>query len=486
MSTNQAGPGTKKFRPKKKPELAPHQILDREQPFNLEAEVGVLGSILLMPELCDEIVSIVRPEDFYDPAHEKLFHHIRDMHGSGLRIDLTLLRARLESHGDFEAIGGASQLAHIFTSVPTPAHAKFYAKIVQEKATLRQLIATCTDLMTAAYLPNDKPMLLLDQAESQVLKIRESRQGNSLMSLDQCLELAINRLEAKARGEGLAGTVETGFKDLDNLLGGLHGSELLIIAARPSMGKTAFALNIAEHVAIEVNRPVLFISLEMAAIELTERMLCSLARVNGHRLRNGSLRTDDRKRLIRMAAQINKAKLFIDDSHSQTLAEIAATARRIKRRENDLSLIVIDYLQLIEPENSQDPRQEQVAKIARRLKGLAKELAVPVVCLAQLNRQAEDTRDHRPKLSHLRESGAIEQDADVVMFVHRKDYYKSGDDSDAENEGKAQIIVAKQRNGPVGDIDLAWLKDFTRFANLAEERFNEFDQPVERQDFSEL
>lgn len=486
MSTSERSSGPHRSRTRKPRQLSTAEIMEREPPVNLEAEIGVLGSIVLMPELCDEIVKLVNENDFHDPAHSKLFKHISEMHQAGLRIDLTLLKERLIAHGDYEAIGGASNLAHIFTAVPTPAHGKYYAKIVQEKSTLRQLIATCSELMSAAYLPNDKPMALLDQAEERVLKIRESRQTGNLLRLDQIIEQAINRLEAGARGEGLDGTVETGFRDLDNLLGGLHNSELLIIAARPSMGKTAFALNIAEHVAVQVDRPVLFISLEMAAIELTERMLCSMARVNGHRLRTNTLRTEDRRRLINMAGQISKAKFFIEDSHSQTISEIAATARRVRRREKDLALIVIDYLQLIEPENSQDPRQEQVAKIARRLKGLAKELSVPVLCLAQLNRQAEDTRDHRPKLSHLRESGAIEQDADVVMFVHRKDYYKSGDETDEENEGKAQIIVAKQRNGPIGDVDLVWLKDYTRFANIAENRYEEFDAPPVRQDFTEL
>ncbi len=481
-----SGPTNRKLRGKKQRNPTLADVLDREQPFNLEAETNVLGSVMLMPEICDDIIAIVREEDFFDPAHAKLFHHMREMHSSGQRIDVTLLRERLLAHGDYEATGGAAQLAHIFSSVPTPAHAKYYAKIVQEKATLRSLIATCSEVMTAAFLPNEEPHKLLNQAEEKVFAIRESRHPSNLKSLDQALEEAITRLEAKARGEFLVGAVDSGFKDLDNLLGGLHGSELIIIAARPSMGKTAFALNIAEHVSIEVKRPVLFISLEMAAIELTERMLCSLARVNGHRLRNGTLRTEDRKRLITKAGQINSAKMFIDDSHSQSISEIAATARRIKRKVGDLGLVVIDYLQLIEPDNSQDPRQEQVAKIARRLKGLAKELKVPVVCLAQLNRQAEDSRDHRPKLSHLRESGAIEQDADVVMFVHRKDYYKAGDESDQENEGKAQIIIAKQRNGPIGDVDLAWQKEFTRFANLAEDRYSEFDETPARQDFSEL
>jgi replicative DNA helicase len=279
-------------------------------------------------------------------------------------------------------------------------------------------------------------------------------------------------------GRDLEGTVDCGFKGLDALLGGFHASELIIIAARPSMGKTAFALNIAENVILKSQRPVLFISLEMAAIELTERLLCSVSKVSSHRLRNGSLSKEDRQKLIRIASEINRAKLFIDDSPSQTISEIAAAARRVKRQQKDLALVVVDYLQLIEPDNSSDPRQEQVARIARRMKGLAKELKVPVVCLAQLNRQAEDSRDHRPKLSHLRESGAIEQDADVVMFVHRKGYYRGseeGGDSD-EDRNKALIVVAKQRNGPIDDVEMTWIGEYTRFEDAAPERFGEFDQ----------
>lgn len=244
------------------------------------------------------------------------------------------------------------------------------------------------------------------------------------------------------------------------------------------MGKTALAMNIGEHVSINQKLPVLFVSLEMSGIELADRMLCSLARVNGHRLRNGTISADDRERLIRKANEISTAPLFVDDSPSRTVSEIAATARRIKRREGDLGMIVIDYLQLIEPDNSRDPRQEQVAKIARRLKGIARELEVPLLCLSQLNRQAEDSKDHRPRLSHLRESGAIEQDADVVMFVHREEYYHRGDER-AQFAGQAEIIIAKQRNGPIGDVELTWEADFTRFSDRAPERHNEFDDYAE-------
>ena len=277
----------------------------------------------------------------------------------------------------------------------------------------------------------------------------------------------MDRIDARLTGEPQEGTVETGFTDLDRMTGGLHGSELVILAARPSMGKTAFAMNICENVVIKSRKPTLFISLEMAAIELIERMLCSVARVNGHRLRNGSLAADDRKRLVKISGELSTVPLYIDDSPTRNVSEIAGAARRIKRKENGLGLIVIDYLQLIQPDSANDPRQEQVAKMARRLKGIARELNTPILCLSQLNRQAEDSKDHRPKLSHLRESGAIEQDADVVMFVHREAYYHKGDPDSGVSETEAQIIIEKQRNGPTGDVELNWFRDFTRFENKA-------------------
>jgi replicative DNA helicase len=241
------------------------------------------------------------------------------------------------------------------------------------------------------------------------------------------------------------------------------------------MGKTALALNIAEHASLSQNVGTLFVSLEMSSVELADRLLCSLAKVNGMRLRNGSISNDDRRRLVEKAAEMSQAPLFVDDTPSRTMTEIAAAARRLKRR-NNLGLVVIDYLQLIEPDNSRDPRQEQVAKIARRLKGLARELKVPVMCLAQLNRQAEATRDNKPRMSHLRESGAIEQDADVVMFVHREEYYCTNEEDRAKVAGEAELIVAKQRNGPTGDVKLSWLKDFTRFTDSAARPYDEFEQ----------
>jgi replicative DNA helicase len=377
------------------------ELLDRAPPHSLEAEKGVLGSLMLDPRMCDEVAMVLRPEEFYAPSHRKLFEIMMDMHNAGKQIDPMLLLDRLKSQGELEVLGGASFLLDIQESVPTAANAVWYGEIIRDKAVVRELIHASTEILR-----------------------------------------------------------------------GLHNSELVILAARPSMGKTALAANIAENIAMgDEKRPVLFVSLEMSRLELAERMLCSRGRINGHNLRNGMLSSGDRKKLIEASSDLSQAPIFIDDSPSRTVTEIAATARRLKRRDG-LNLIVIDYLQLIEPDNAKDARQEQVSKIARRLKGMARELKVPVLCLSQLNRQAEASKDNRPKLSHLRESGAIEQDADVVMFVHRDEYYMSNEEEKAKVAGKADIIIAKQRNGPIGDVKVKWEGQFTKFVNLAKEEYS--------------
>ncbi len=465
------------FRGKKKREASITEVLQRQPPFDLEAEMGVIGSILLMPEVCDEIASL-KADDFYDDANRKIYHQLREMHDTGEKIDVTLLVARLRTAGDYEKIGGAPYLARLSGAVPNAAHAVFYSSIVMEKAVYRKLIESSTDILRDAYDQHSTAKELCAQAEQKVFAIMDGRGGQSVHSISDVLHQAMDRMEARLRDEYVDGGAETGLSRFDEMTGGLHNGELIILAARPSMGKTALAMNIAEHVSIEQRAPVLFVSLEMSGIELADRMLCSLARVNGHRLRNGTISGDDRMRLVNKANEISQAPLFVDDSPSRTVSEIAAAARRIKRREDALGMIVIDYLQLIEPDNSRDPRQEQVAKIARRLKGVARELEVPLLCLSQLNRQAEDSKDHKPKLSHLRESGAIEQDADVVMFVHREEYYHRGEDR-AQYAGQAEIIIAKQRNGPVGDVELTWEADFTRFSDRAAERHSEFDDYAE-------
>ena len=462
---------------KKKREVSASEILQRQPPYDLEAEMGVIGSILLLPIVCDEIASL-RADDFFDEANQKIYEHLREMHDQGQKIDITLLVSRLRTSGDYEKVGGAAYLAKLSGAVPNAAHAVFYAGIVTEKAVYRKLIEASTEILRDSYDQASDARELCAQAEQKVFAIMDGRSGNSVSSISDVLHAAMDRMEARMSGEHVDGGCETGFTDFDTMTGGLHNGELVILAARPSMGKTALAMNIGESVAIDLKQPVLFVSLEMSGIELADRMLCSLSRVNGHRMRNGTISSDDRERLIRKANEISEAPLFVDDSPSRTVSEIAAAARRIKRREDSLGLIVIDYLQLIEPDNSRDPRQEQVAKIARRLKGVARELEVPLLCLSQLNRQAEDSKDHRPKLSHLRESGAIEQDADVVMFVHREEYYHRGEDK-AQYAGQAEIIIAKQRNGPIGDVQLTWEGDFTRFSDRAPDRHSEFDDYAE-------
>jgi replicative DNA helicase len=454
-------------------------ILRRHPPFDLEAEMGVLGSVLILPEVLDEVAMLVRPDDFYDDANRKLYATLREMHDDGEKIDVTLLVSRLKRQEQYDAIGGPAYLGRLSQAVPNAAHAVYYGQIVAEKATYRKLIESSTEILSDAYEQTQEARDLVSQAEQKIFAIMDGRSSNSVSSISDVLHNAMDRIDARLAGEHIDGGVETGFVDFDDMTGGLHNSELIILAARPSMGKTALAMNIAQHAAIEVHAPVLFISLEMSAIELADRMLCSLAKVNGHRLRNGTIGNDDRIRLGQKANEISQSPLYVDDSPSRTVSEIAAAARRIKRRhQGSIGLIVIDYLQLIEPDNPRDPRQEQVAKIARRLKGMARELDVPVLCLSQLNRQAEDSKDHRPRLSHLRESGAIEQDADVVMFVHREEYYHRGEDRD-QYAGQAEIIIAKQRNGPVGEVELVWEKDYTRFHNKAPDRHSEFDEFAE-------
>jgi replicative DNA helicase len=448
----------------------------RERPVNADAERAVLGSILIKPDVCDDVALVVRPEDFFDEAHQILYRHLLELHNGGKRIDTTIVLEKLRTQGDLDRIGGPPLLADLLEAVPHAAHATHYAQIVRDKALLRNLIDAGTDILRDAYDESDEPRQLLSRAEERIFAILEERSSADAQPIATVLEDVMVRMDARMKHEHAIGGVETGFTDLDTLCGGLHNSELIILAARPSMGKTALAMNIAEHVAIGLRQPVLFVSLEMACLELADRLLCSSAQVNGHRLRNGTISQEDRRRLVQKSAEIGTAPLYIDDTPGRTLTEIAAVARRLKRRGGGLSLVVIDYLQLIEPDNPRDPRQEQVARIARRLKMMSRELNVPVLCLAQLNRQAEASRDNRPRLNHLRESGAIEQDADVVMFVHREEYYQTNAEDKERVKGQAEIIVAKQRNGPTDDIKLLWQQDYTRFVNLEHRPYDEFEQ----------
>jgi replicative DNA helicase len=451
-------------------------IIARTPPRSIEAEKAVLGSIFLLPEVCDEVALICRPEDFYDEIHRKIFRLMLSMHENGRPIEVPLVLEELKNAGVYEEVGGAAYLLELTQVVVTAAHAEHYAKIIRDKSMLRTLIHAGTDIVKEAYDTSMDAREMLARAEQRVFRILDTRQDSQVRSVRDVLHDALTRIDARAHGNTCLGT-ETGFIDFDNLTGGLHDSELIILAARPSMGKTALALNMVEHIAVDERgpkKPTLIVSLEMAALELADRLLCSAARIDSHKIRNNRLGAEDSRKLVETAATISRAPLFIDDSANRNMTEIAAAARRLKRREN-LGLIVIDYLQLVEPDNSRDPRQEQVARIARRLKGLARELKIPVLCLAQLNRQADSLAGHKPQLSHLRESGAIEQDADVVMFIHREEMYSKDAEERQQVAGQAELLVKKQRNGPTNDLKLCWFGSYTRFENYQQPEFNEFN-----------
>jgi replicative DNA helicase len=451
------------------------EILDKSPPSDLTAERSVLGSILLLPDVCDDVALLIRSEDFHDEANRILFQHMLEMHESGRKIDPTLLIDKLRRAGDYEKIGGAAYLAEVGRCVANAAHARYYAKIVQDKSIFRSLINVSTEILRDAYDQSHDSVEAVNRAEQRIFAVQDKRTSTEVPTLSEVLRDAMAQIDARLRGEQDLSGVETGYADLDKLTGGLHNSELTILAARPSMGKSALALNIAANVAIDAGIPTLFVSLEMSNEELVHRVLCSEARVNSHRLRAGQLSKENQSRVVDTANRISEAPLFLEDSPSRSVSEIAAAARRIRRREKRLGLIVIDYLQLVEPDNPRDPRQEQVARIARRLKGMAREMGVPVLCLAQVNRQADDTKGKNPpRLSHLRESGAIEQDADVVMFVHREEYFADGEERKEAEEAK--LIIAKQRNGPTGRSDLVWKRAYTRFEDRARPRHEEFDQ----------
>ena len=439
--------------------------MENVPPHNLEAERGVIGALLIDPLISDEIVPLVSADDFYSDANRRIYRHLIDMRNDGSGIDLLLLANRLQASEELEAVGGQAYLGELMSSVPHTAHAEYYAKIVKEKAVLRQLIHIGSGVIREAFSPDAPTKELLNKASLQVFELCEMQTTNQVSDMKTAMEEAVRFLDLKMQGQ--SDGVPTGFHDLDKVIDGMHPNELIILAARPSMGKTALAMNIAEHVAVDQQKTVLVVSLEMAVRELAMRMICSRGRINSNMIRKGLISDSDNAKFLDIVNELSEAPMFIDDTPSRTVSEIAAIARRLKRQ-NDLRLVVVDYLGLIEPENSADPRQEQVAKIARRLKGLARELKIPILCLAQLNRQAEAAKDNRPKLAHLRESGAIEQDADVVMFVHREEKNLSEDEiAKRELAGKSEIIIAKQRNGEIKDIPLTWTGEYTRFDNYS-------------------
>ncbi len=437
---------------------------ERLPPQNLDAERSVLGSMLRDNQVVGDVVNVLQhAEHFYTDAHQKIFKGITTLYiDRGQPADLVTLAEYLKQEKQIEDVGGYPYLAELWDAAPTAANAEFYAKIVREKGMIRALIHASNEILRDAYDQAQPAEELLGSAEQKIFDIANKGVAGQTFSLHDVLAEAYDRIDTRLqKGHQTVSGLPTGFVDLDEKTAGLHNSELVILAARPSVGKTAYALNIARHIAVEEGQPVFFVSLEMSRVELAERLLCCQARVDSHRLRKGTLGSEDMDKLIAAGGVLRKAKLFIDDSPAQGMLRIAANARRLKLRQ-DVRLVIIDYLQLIEPENRRDPRQEQVAQTSRRLKFLAKELSVPVMALAQVNRASEDRQDHRPRLADLRESGSIEQDADTVLMLHRPEMYEPG-----QHEGTVELIIAKQRNGPTGEIILFFRKEFMLFENFA-------------------
>ena len=434
---------------------------ERSLPHNLEAERCVLGSVLIHNDAFNQAAELLDAEDFFRDAHRRVFDKMVDLNERGEAIDLVTLKDELARSGDLEVVGGPAYVAGLVDGVPRSTHVEYYARIVKEKATLRNLIFSANRILDTAYSAEDEADTVLDQAEQAIFAIADDNIHTGFVPLRDLVQGSFETIEKLQEHKGLVTGVPTSFVDLDDMTSGFQPSDLIIVAARPSMGKTAFVLNIAQHLGVKTGMTVGFFSLEMSKEQLFMRMLTSEAGVDSHKFRGGFLAERDYGELSAALGRLSEAKVFIDDSASIGVLEMRAKARRLKS-EHGLHLLVVDYLQLMQGRGRFDNRTQELASISRSLKGLAKELNVPVVALSQLSRAPESRSDRRPMLSDLRESGALEQDADLVMFIYREEQY----DPSPENENLAEIIVGKQRNGPTGVVKLAFLKQCTKFANL--------------------
>ncbi|MBW1812768.1 MAG: replicative DNA helicase [Deltaproteobacteria bacterium] len=435
-------------------------------PQNLEAEESILSAILLDNSSLVDVLDILRADDFYRSAHQTIFSAVIDLFSKNEPIDLITLSNILRKQKKLDEIGGATYLAKLVDTVPLAVNAQHYAKIVHEKAYLRRLIEKANEITKRCFEDSEDVDEVIDFAERSIFEISGDKIGPSFHSISQIIEKSIDTLEKRQRNKSLVTGVPTGFKKLDTDTSGLQKSDLIIIAARPGMGKTAFALNIARNAAIESNIPVSVFSLEMSKEQLAMRLLSSEAKVNSTRIRGGFLNQDDWHQINNAAGRLYEAPIYIDDSPSLTALELRAKARRMKM-EKDIGIIIIDYLQLMKIRGMAERRDLEISEISRSLKALAKELDIPVVALSQLNRKLEERSDKRPQLSDLRESGALEQDSDVVMFIYRDDEYNK--DESNPKKGTAEILLKKQRNGPTGMSTLTFLADCTCFENYTGE-----------------
>ncbi|WP_343784002.1 replicative DNA helicase [Alkalibacillus silvisoli] len=445
---------------------------DRTPPHNIEAEQAVLGAIFLEPDAIVSASEMLSPEDFYRISHKRIFEIMLRLMDKGEPIDLVTVTTALTDAEMLNDVGGVSYLTDIANSVPTAANIDYYARIVEEKSTLRSIISAATGIVTRTFEENEEVTELLDHAEKTILDISQDKSSGKFRNIKDVLINVYDNIEQLHHHDEEVTGVATGFRDLDQITSGFQKNDMIIIAARPSVGKTAFALNIAQNVAIHSSENVALFSLEMGAEQLVSRMLCAEGNIDAQRLRTGKLEEEDWGKLTMAMGSLSNAGIYIDDTPGVKINEIRSKCRRLKQ-ESGLGMIMIDYLQLIQgPPGGSESRQQEVSEISRSLKALARELEVPVIALSQLSRGVEQRQDKRPMMSDLRESGSIEQDADIVGFLYRDDYYEE----DSEKENIIEIIIAKQRNGPVGTVDLAFVKEYNKFVDL-DRRYGEADIP---------
>ena len=454
---------------------------DRLPPQSIEAEISVLGAVLITESALDQLQVDVglRPEHFYFPKHQAIFRAMLALTDKSEPVDALTVSAELERQNELEQVGGTAYVHSLPTSVPSAAHARQYAQIVHDRAQLRRLLSTLREAQDQVFTYPGSARELFDQTEAEIYKVAHEETTSDLTRIDEILHQEIDKLEELSeKGVSLTGT-PSGFKDLDNLTGGFQPGNLVILAARPAMGKSALALNIAQNATLGKGTegrgsvPVALFSLEMSQVEIAHRMLGAEAKISGDALRKGQVKSEWRRVLL-ASEKLSKAPLWIDDSSDLGIHELRAKVRRLKGREPDLGLVIVDYLQLMRPEDSRDNRVLQIGNISRGLKLLAGELKIPVIALSQLSRRLEERQDKKPMLSDLRESGSIEQDADVVMFIYRDEVYnKDGDGEDAfeSNAGQAELIIGKHRNGPIDTIRLVWQGQFARFMNYQSEHY---------------
>lgn len=446
---------------------------DRTPPQNIEAEQAVLGAIFIEPEAIVTATERLSSEDFYRASHQRIYSVMTSLAEKGQPVDLVTVTAELQDKKWLDEVGGVSYLSDLANAVPTAANVEYYSQIVEEKSLLRRLIRVATNIAAEGYAEEDEVDTILNEAEKTILEVSHKKNTSAFVSIKDVLVEAYENIEQLQNRTGDITGIPTGFSELDRMTAGFQRNDLIIVAARPSVGKTAFALNIAQNVATKTDENVAIFSLEMGASQLVMRMICAEGNIDAQRLRTGSLIEEDWTKLTMAMGSLSRAGIYIDDTPGIRVNDIRAKCRRLKQ-EKGLGMILIDYLQLIRGDGrSGENRQQEVSEISRSLKSLARELEVPVIALSQLSRGVESRQDKRPMMSDIRESGSIEQDADIVAFLYRDDYY----DKESESKDIIEIIIAKQRNGPVGTVELAFVKEYNKFVNL-ERRFDESNVPA--------